>query len=184
MCVFTVRSRSRSSTSAQIETRIRSPISGYLWPRLYLAAFPRYSASKEVENHPTVIWATRWGTAFEFRHQIYQVKSWDTCLLSSENCIILLVVVLLQHTRFTNDERRQTTYHDSSRTFGYNDKNDDDWLNQLVRVVRRNPSRDENTRTWCDVCRFIDLLTLIHRYPWTGTSSTAQKMDIKQVKLF
>ena len=45
----------------------------------------------------------------------------------------------------------------------------------------RNLSRDENTRTWLDVYRFICLLTLIHRYPLNRTSPIRHKMDHTQV---
>ena len=42
---------------------------------LYIATILRHSATKEVENHPTIVWAPNRGTPFEFRRQIYHAKS-------------------------------------------------------------------------------------------------------------
>jgi len=46
------------------------------------------------------------GDPFEFHSDTYQAKSWYILLLFSENCMILVSVVLSQYTRITG--RRQT----------------------------------------------------------------------------
>ena len=53
---------------------------------------------------------------FEFRRQLCQDKSWDIYLLYSKNRIILFAVILSQYPRASDDDRREITYHDNSRT--------------------------------------------------------------------
>jgi len=61
----------------------------FLWPMLYLAPFPRFSAVKEIENHLTLICVPFEETCYNFVVKLIMPKSWDISLHFSENRMVL-----------------------------------------------------------------------------------------------
>jgi len=85
--------------------------------RLYITPFPRYSAAKEVENHPTILSSqtTNERTPMNFAAKFIVQKLRHFAILSSDNRVILTSAISSQYSPVTDRQTtdRQKTYNSS-----------------------------------------------------------------------
>ena len=135
----------------------------FLWPMFYLAPFPRYSAIKETENHPTLSWAPNRGNPSNFIIKVIGLKvltfiyfQWKPC----DPTCSCFVTVHSCHRRW-----RQTTYHDDSWTLQWWIQ---DWVHHCFSVYIETETKwDFRAAFWS-----LDSISLTdHRVPGTSALS-------------
>jgi len=117
-CVYTPVSSDRVHGYCVTHPQLRWKTCG--WHRIIDIRPLKYSSVNEVVNRPTVVESPNRGDCLWISLSILHAKIWDISLTSQWKLSDASPVVMRQYTRFTDDERRQTGFHDNGWTLQCN----------------------------------------------------------------